>query len=100
MVEELSIEVAYALPERQLLIALRVPPGTSARVAVERSGLAARHPEVVGAPLGVFGKPVADQQVLRAGDRVEVYRPLRADPKEVRRQLAAAGKQMGRRGPG
>jgi hypothetical protein len=97
--EELAIEVVYALPERQLLVALRVPAGTTARGALELSGLAVDHPEVAGATLGVFGRTVDGSQPLRAGDRVEVYRPLRADPKEVRRQLAAQGRTMGKGRP-
>lgn len=93
-----AVEVVYALPERQRLLALEVPTGTTARQAVEQSGLLTEFPELEPGDikLGIFGKAVAADTPLRDGDRVEVYRPLKADPKEVRRQLAAAGKTMGR----
>ena len=67
--------------------------------AVARSGLAARFPDqiIVGADLGIFGRSTDPDDVLSAGDRVEVLRPLKADPKEVRRALAAQGKTMGKR---
>jgi len=96
----LRVEVAYALPERQLLLAFTVPQGTTVREAVERSGLAARVAglDLATAAFGVFGKVVAPDQRVRDGDRVDVLRPLLADPKEVRRQLAAQGKTMGKGG--
>lgn len=98
----MKVEVAYALPERQTLIALEVAIGTTALDAVLCSGLLREHPALVVGQLrlAVFGRVVTPAQVLRAGDRVEVLRPLQADPKEVRRRLAAQGKAMGRRGPG
>jgi hypothetical protein len=94
----IRIEVAYALPGRQLLLALSVPDGTTAGEAVARSGLAARVAglELATLELGLFGKVVPATQVLREGDRVDVLRPLQADPKEVRRELAAQGRTMGR----
>lgn len=94
----IAVEVCYALPQRQLLLPLTVPAGTTAREAVERAGLAARVPglDLATASFAVFGKAVPADQPLRDGDRVDVLRPLRADPKEVRRQLAAQGKTMGK----
>lgn len=94
----IDVEVAYALPERQWLIALELKPGATARdavvAAIESGALPAldleRH------KLGIFSRPVAPEHKLSGGDRVEIYRPLEADPKEVRRALAAAGKTMGR----
>ncbi|AXT45545.1 MULTISPECIES: RnfH family protein [Chromobacterium] len=96
MTEVLQVEVALALPELQELVVLRVAPGTTARQAVELSGLLARVPEWApeSLKLGVFGKAVKDDAPLREHDRVEIYRPLIADPKTVRRQRAEAGKQM------
>ena len=93
------VEVAYALPERQLLLALTVPDGTTVREAVERSGLAARVAglDLATAEFGLFGKVVPPTHALRDGDRIDVLRPLLADPKEVRRALAAQGKTMGKR---
>ncbi|OQS41183.1 RnfH family protein [Chromobacterium haemolyticum] len=95
MTEALQVEVALALSERQELVVLRVAPGTTARQAVELSGLLARLPESAAESLklGVFGKAVKDDAPLREHDRVEIYRPLIADPKTVRRQRAEAGKQ-------
>jgi putative ubiquitin-RnfH superfamily antitoxin RatB of RatAB toxin-antitoxin module len=96
--EGLRIEVAYARPDWQFVVALQVPAGTTALQAVERSGLLARCPELTAQELklGVFGKPVSAERVLAAGERVEIYRPLQADPKEVRRQRAAEGRTMGK----
>lgn len=95
----MKVEVAYALPERQRLIALELDASATAADALRASGLLELEPELAGAAptLSVFGRIVTSQQPLRDGDRVEVLRPLRADPKEVRRKLAAQGKSMGRR---
>lgn len=99
--DELAVEVAYALPREQVLLALTVEPGTTVQQAIERSGLLDRFPDIdlAAAQVGIFGKLSRLDTVLRAGDRVEVYRPLIADPKEVRRKRAAAGKVM-RKGAG
>jgi putative ubiquitin-RnfH superfamily antitoxin RatB of RatAB toxin-antitoxin module len=89
----LSVEVVYATPEEQVVVVLEVPRGTTAAEAVERSGLATRFPEIEKtAHLGVYGRLVPAATQLRAGDRVEVYRPLVADPKQARRRRAAAAK--------
>lgn len=87
----LHIEVAYARPERQRVLALEVPAGTSALEAVRLSGIAVEFPEIdlEQAAVGVFGRVCPAGEVLREGDRVEIYRPLVADPKEVRRARAA-----------
>lgn len=88
--DHIAIEVAAALPERQLLIALEVPVGTTLAEAVEQANLPARMPglAVDFQRLGIFGKLRDPETVLAPGDRVEIYRPLTADPKEIRRQLA------------
>lgn len=87
----IAIEVVYALPERHWRIALRVPQGCSVGEAIERSGLRDKLPalQVDDAHVGVFSRPVTLATTLRDGDRVELYRPLQCDPKEVRRQRAA-----------
>lgn len=87
----LAIEVVYATAEQQLLLALEVPAGTTVGEAVQLSGVAAQLSQVAvhDCPLGIFGKVVAAQRVIEAGDRIELYRPLLADPKEVRKQRAA-----------
>ncbi|KRP63974.1 RnfH family protein [Pseudomonas orientalis] len=88
-----EIEVVHAAVDRQLLLAVTVPVGTSLREAVRMSGIAEQFPQLMLAecPLGIFGKVVADadMRVVQPGDRIEIYRPLLADPKEVRRQRAA-----------
>jgi putative ubiquitin-RnfH superfamily antitoxin RatB of RatAB toxin-antitoxin module len=92
----IAIEVAYAERDRQTLIALRVPAGTTVEQAVALSGIRERHAGIpVDAALGIHGRIVAGRQVLAAGDRVELYRPLPADPKDTRRRLAREGRTMG-----
>ncbi|WP_341959979.1 RnfH family protein [Pseudomonas sp. RC10] len=88
----IRVEVVYATAERQALIALEVPAGTTVFGAVEASGIAEQFVglDVTHCPMGLFGKVVSDPQTrqLEEGDRVEIYRPLLADPKEVRRLRA------------
>lgn len=98
--ERIAVEVAYALPARQAVIALKVPKGTTALEAIALSGIRERFPDVVvdEAALGIFSRPLngvdlplpADY-VLAANDRVEIYRPLLTDPKQAR--LARARKK-------
>lgn len=89
----IEIEVVYAAVDRQLLRSLRVPEGTTVREAVLNSGIGDEFPELdlSDCPLGIFGKMVADPRarLIQAGERIEIYRPLLADPKEVRRLRAA-----------
>lgn len=95
----MKIEVIYALPERQELVSLDLPEGSTVQQAVEASGLLKKYPDIEPGgrnKLGVFAKLVKLDAVLRDRDRVEIYRPLIADPKEVRRQKAAEGKIMKR----
>ncbi len=96
----IRVEVAYALPEEQLILRLEVPEGTTALQAVELSGIGQRFPEIDmdNLRLGIFGKLKKPDQVLASGDRVEIYRKLIADPKEVRKQRAAQGKRTGKGG--
>ncbi len=96
MNQEITVEVAYARPDRQLILPLRVAPGTTVGQAIEMSGLLEKFPEVDLArnKVGIFGRLVALDTVLRDKDRTEIYRPLIADPKEVRRQRAEQGKVM------
>lgn len=92
----IHVEVAYALPDKQRIVALELPAGTNVREAALRSGLDKQFPglDLNSADLGVFGKVVSkpEAQILQDGDRVEIYRPLIADPKEVRKQRAAKAK--------
>ena len=89
--QEITVEVVYALPGNQLLVELSVVPGTTAREAIARSGILARFPQIDPdrQRIGIFGRVVKADAVLQAGDRVEIYRPLIADPKEARRRRAA-----------
>ncbi|MDH4652049.1 RnfH family protein [Pseudomonas sp. JS3066] len=94
----IHIEVVYALAGHQQLLRLDVPVGISAREAVLRSGMAEHFPDLdlASCPLGIFGKalPNPEDRLLEEGDRVEIYRPLIADPKEVRKQRAAKAAQV------
>ncbi|WP_223546195.1 RnfH family protein [Pseudomonas sp. A-B-19] len=89
----IDIEVVYAAVDRQVLLSLAVPVGTTVRAAVLKSGVGAEFPELdlAACPVGIFGKVVADpeRRAVQVGDRIEIYRPLLADPKEVRRLRAA-----------
>ena len=89
MPKMLNVEVVYALPERQVLVALEVEQGTTALEAIERSGIAREFPEADPRHgVGIFGRQVTPDTVLRDGDRVEIYRPLVTDPKDARRERA------------
>lgn len=99
-IESIAVEVAYARPDKQKIIALLVEPGTTALQAVERSGIDKIFPEIdiATAKMGIFGQALgtkglrpAAQHQLEAGDRVEIYRPLTSDPKEARRKRAEKG---------
>ncbi len=91
----ITVEVAYALSQEQTLLKLSVALGTTAEQAVRISGILDQHPEIdLGRnKLGIFGRLVKSDIVLRDKDRVEIYRPLLADPKEVRRMRARQGKR-------
>lgn len=89
-VEKYFIEVVYALPDEQVLISLDVDQGTTVEQAVKLSGILERFSDIDLAKnkLGIFGKATKADQALRDKDRVEIYRPLIADPKESRRKRA------------
>jgi len=95
---EIKVEVAYALPERQSILPVVMPAGSTVQEAIMASGIRDLYPEIDldAQKVGIFGRLAKLDEVLRAGDRVEIYRPLKADPKEVRRRLAAEGKTMGK----
>ncbi len=92
--ELIRVEVAYARPDKQLILPVDVEEGSTAVDAVNKSGIQEHFPEIDfdALKLGVFGKAQKPDTVLRAGDRVEIYRPLIADPKESRRRRAEAEK--------
>ena len=90
--EAIAVEVVYALPHEQRVLALTVPPGTTALEAVRLSGLTVRYPELAAQDLrvGIYGRVVSADTVLNDGERVEIYRPLVAEPKLARRKRASA----------
>jgi len=96
--ERIEVEVAYARPDQQTIVPVSLPKGGTAIDAVRHSGIQETFPEICldedKIKLGIFGKLCKPSRELRQGDRVEIYRPLIADPKAVRRQRAAEGKRM------
>ncbi len=86
----IDIEVVYASPEKQIVRQMNLPEGTTAEQAVKLSGILPQFPEIdlLKNRLGIYGKLAPPTTVLRNRDRVEIYRPLRVDPKENRRKRA------------
>lgn len=99
--QQIAIEVAYAEPETQVIIPLMVAEGTTIEQAIQQSGVLRTFPDIDLAvnKVGIFGKLSKLDKTLREKDRIEIYRKLIADPKEVRKQRAAQGKKM-RKGGG
>ena len=89
----IEVEVVYAAEDRQVLMSVAVPAGTTVRAALLKSGIGDVFAELdlAECPVGIFGKVIGDSdtRVVQSGDRIEIYRPLLADPKEVRRLRAA-----------
>jgi putative ubiquitin-RnfH superfamily antitoxin RatB of RatAB toxin-antitoxin module len=87
-----SVEVVYALPDRQVVVSVDVEPGTTVREVIERSGILRDCPEIDLQRLrvGTFGRLRALEEAVAPGERIEIYRPLPADPKEMRRRRAKA----------
>ncbi|WOT06180.1 RnfH family protein [Shewanella youngdeokensis] len=96
--ELFAVEVIYALPHQQKLIKVNVASGTSCIDAVKQSGIQRFFPDIdLGTvKLGIFSRAVKHSEVLLPGQRVEIYRPLIADPKDVRRKRAEKAKEEGR----
>jgi putative ubiquitin-RnfH superfamily antitoxin RatB of RatAB toxin-antitoxin module len=96
MSNEILIEVAYALPQNQMIIPIKLKIGTTAEEAIIASGITKKFPEIDLKinQIGIFGKLTQLDHVMRERDRIEIYRPLIANPKEIRRQRAAEGKVM------
>lgn len=97
---QINVSVVYATPKKQWLIELRVPRGTNAEELILESRLldqvgALQGRAVDDLTFGVYAQKVQADYLLEEGDRLEIYRELTADPKEVRRQLAKLGKTMG-----
>ncbi len=94
--DHITVEVAYALPDQQLIIPVQVAPTANVKEAIEASGMMVKFPNIdlTANQVGIFGKLTKLDSSLRHLDRIEIYRVLIADPKEVRRQRAADGKTM------
>ncbi len=101
--ESIEIEVAYALPDKQKIITVKVPAGTTAMEAAELSGIVAEFPDIdlASAKMGIFGKHLGtkgmagpEEYQVQARDRIEIYRPLLIDPKEIRRRRAEKKQQQ------
>lgn len=92
--DTITVEVAHARPERQLILVVDVEAGATLEQAIRASGMLEQFPDIdlANSKVGVFGKLGKLTDTLLHGDRVEIYRPLIADPKEVRKQRAAQGK--------
>ncbi len=93
MPDYLKVSVAYVGPITQFLTAIEVRPGTTVREAIAQTGVLAKCPEIDLAvnQVGIFGKLTKLDQALADGDRIEIYRPLIADPKEARKRRASEG---------
>ncbi len=96
MTEKINIEVVYALPDEQILFKKAVSEGATVMEGIQASGVLEKYPalDLATHKLGIFGKLTKADAVLRDRDRIEIYRPLLADPKEVRRRRAEEGKVM------
>jgi len=96
MAEMIHVEVCYAQRDKQELVTVKLPPGATLQQALEASGLLAKYPQIdlKKNKFGIFAKLSKADALVRDRDRVEIYRPLIADPKEVRKQRAAEGKVM------
>ncbi len=92
--EPITVQVVYALAEAAEVVEVRLAVPATVRAAIEGSGLLERRAPVdLSAGVGVYGKPCALDDPVRDGDRVEIYRPLRADPKQARRRRAGAARR-------
>jgi putative ubiquitin-RnfH superfamily antitoxin RatB of RatAB toxin-antitoxin module len=88
--DKLTVEVVFALPDRQALVSVTLASGATVGDAIRQSGLPERFPDeqLDSLPTGVWGRPAERSQIVSDGDRVEIYRPLEMDPREARRQRA------------
>ncbi len=87
---QIQVEVVLAMPQRQLLVSVSVDEGSTLADAIACSGISEQFEdfEIDPAKVGIFGRKASMDQVLRNGDRVEIYRALIADPKKIRRERA------------
>ncbi len=90
MVNSIAVEVVYIIPQEQVIINLQVPLGSTIEQVINYSGLLQRFPDIdlATGKVGVFNEIRALMDKVEAGDRIEIYRPLQADPKQARRRRA------------
>ncbi len=93
---KIAVEVVYATATDQWVRKVTVPVGSTAREVIEKSRLHERLPNIESHRIGVFSRLIDIDDVVSDGDRIEIYRPLKADPRTVRRRLAKVGRTMGR----
>lgn len=101
MSKKIQLEVVYGLADEQSLLSFQADEGITVEEAIQQSGILDEYPDIDLAKenkVGLFGKLTKLSQTLRDKDRVEIYRPLIADPKEVRKRRAAEGKKMDKGG--
>lgn len=96
MANEIQVEVAYALPQQQVIMPVKLAADSTVEEAIKRCGILEKFPEIdlAQSKVGIFSKLTKLDTIVRDKDRVEIYRPLIADPKEVRRKRAEEGKVM------
>lgn len=96
MTDEIVAEIVIALADVQKIVTVTLEPGTSVRDALKQSGISNQFPDqgLEQLPIGIWGKLVSGDQIVKNGDRIELYRPLQIDPKEARRRLAESGRTM------
>lgn len=93
----ITIEIVYALPNKQTVLTLQIEPNTTVQQAIQRSEILKKYPEIdleSTNKVGIYGKLVKLDTILRHRDRIEIYRPLIADPKEIRRKRATESKNL------
>ena len=98
MAENITVEVAYALPERQSLLTVSVSKSATVQQIIEQSGILQQFADIdlTQQKVGIWSRPVKLTDTVKAGDRIEIYRPLIADPKDLRRRRAEKAKEEGR----
>jgi uncharacterized protein len=98
MSEQITVEVAYALPERQSLLTVSVSRHSTVQQVIEQSGILQQYADIDLAvqKVGIWSRPVKLDDMIKSGDRIEIYRPLIADPKDLRRRRAEKAKEEGR----
>lgn len=98
MADQITVEVAYALPAQQSLLTLSVMSGSTVQQVIAQSGILQQYPDIdlTSQKVGVWSRPVKLEEQVKNGDRIEIYRPLIADPKDLRRRRAEKAKEEGR----